>query len=329
MSTALVPVDTPAFDQSTGHLTPYSTVPKRSDALLRVAASAAALCDALHAVDIPTGDDGWRQVRLVNGGLAAALDELARSRGRTPGLTKQKTVGPRTEKDARGYKRPESNQPGYGKGRIPRNKGRVYPADPPTLAEVVTLVYACPDTPHGRRLAAWIVFAYRTALRVSESLDVMESDVDLKTGAVIVRCGKGGKRRVVGLDSWGREYLEKWMLADRPNYPSGPVFCVLDGPTAGRRWDSSRVRRDLSRLRVACGIRRRIAPHQLRHAWTVEALREELPLHVIMRQLGHANLAITTKYIEGITAEEILEATTARRPPQIAVPDLMEVFRGR
>jgi integrase len=38
----------------------------------------------------------------------------------------------------------------------------------------------------------------------------------------------------------------------------------------------------------------RPAPHQLRHAHAVELAREGVPLNVIQRQLGHANLGTTS-----------------------------------
>ena len=65
-----------------------------------------------------------------------------------------------------------------------------------------------------------------------------------------------------------------------------------DGPTRGRPYSPSGIRvqpRDTAR---AAGVRRRFAPHQLRHAHAVEMSREGVPLVVIQRQLGHADLGI-------------------------------------
>ena len=51
---------------------------------------------------------------------------------------------------------------------------------------------------------------------------------------------------------------------------------------------------EFRRLAVQAGARRRFAPHQLRHAHAVELAREGVPLNVIQRQLGHANLGTST-----------------------------------
>ncbi len=42
-----------------------------------------------------------------------------------------------------------------------------------------------------------------------------------------------------------------------------------------------------------------------------------MPLNVIQRRLGHANLGITSVYPEGIDRAEIIDAVHARRAPKI------------
>ena len=41
--------------------------------------------------------------------------------------------------------------------------------------------------------------------------------------------------------------------------------------------------------------------------------REGVPLNVIQRQLGHANLAVTSVYLQGIDTAEIVDTVRARR----------------
>jgi site-specific recombinase XerD len=79
------------------------------------------------------------------------------------------------------------------------------------------------------------------------------------------------------------------------------------------------VRADLRRTATAAGVRRRFAPHQLRHAHAVEMAHEGVPLTVIQRQLGHSNLGVTSIYLQGIDNAEIIEAVHTRRAPMIPV----------
>ena len=47
--------------------------------------------------------------------------------------------------------------------------------------------------------------------------------------------------------------------------------------------------------------------------------REGVPLVVIQRQLGHANLGITSVYLQGIDNAEIIDTVHARHAPMIPV----------
>jgi site-specific recombinase XerD len=190
--------------------------------------------------------------------------------------------------DAAGRRRSPATLPGYHAGRPPRNKGLRYPADPPTVDEIVAVMRHAAQDRHGFRLRAVIVVLWRAGLRVQEALALTEHDLDARRGSMLVRHGKGGRRREVGMDEWGWEQLRPWLSA-RAGLPVGPLFCIIDGPTRGRPWSGAAVRSELRRIAARAGVRRRFAPHQLRHAHALELAREGVPLNIIQRQLGHAN----------------------------------------
>ena len=58
-------------------------------------------------------------------------------------------------------------------------------------------------------------------------------------------------------------------------------------------------------------------PHRLLRVQAPELFREDVPLNVIQRQLGHRNLGVTSVYLQGINPDEIIETVHARRPPMI------------
>ena len=207
--------------------------------------------------------------------------------------------------DATGRRRAAVTQPGYHAGRSPRNKGRRYPADPPTVEEIVAVMRTAGTSPDGVGLRALIVVLWRAGLRISEALALSESDMDSRRGAVLVRAGKGNKRLEVGMDTWAWDQLVPWREL-RARFPVGTFFCVVHGATAGWEWEASCARRQLARTAAAAGVRRRFAPHQLRHAHAVEMAREGVPLVVIQRQLGHANLGVTS-------CKSISKRSTTRR----------------
>jgi site-specific recombinase XerC len=156
--------------------------------------------------------------------------------------------------DAAGRRRSPATMPGHQCGRPPRNKGRRYPADPPTVEEIVAVMRTAGLSPQGLRARALIIVLWRAGLRISEALALAESDLDRVTGAVLVRRGKGGKRREVGMDRWGWQQIQPW-LDFRPALPVGALLCVMHGPTAGRPWSPSAARSTLRNLAVAAGVR--------------------------------------------------------------------------
>jgi site-specific recombinase XerD len=202
--------------------------------------------------------------------------------------------------------------PGHHSGRPPCNKGLRYPADPPTVEEIVAVMRSAGDGADGNRVRGLIVVLWRAGLRISEALALAESDLDAERGAILVRRGKGGKRREVGMDRWPWDRLQPW-LEIRPSLAVGALFCVTHGPTPGRPWAPAAARARPRHIAAHAGVRRRFAPHQLRHARAVEMAREGVPLVVIQRQLGHAKLGITSVYLQGIDSGEII-APTMRAP---------------
>src|SRR3954451_22861638 len=80
------------------------------------------------------------------------------------------------------------------------NKGRHFPADPPRTEEIIAVMRCCSDTFHGARARGLIVILWRAGLRIQEALDLNELDLDRRRGSVLVRRGKGGRRREVGMD---------------------------------------------------------------------------------------------------------------------------------
>jgi integrase len=55
---------------------------------------------------------------------------------------------------------------------------------------------------HGWRLRATIVVLWRAGLRIQEALALAEHDLDQRQGSLLVRNGKVGRRREVGMDDW-------------------------------------------------------------------------------------------------------------------------------
>jgi site-specific recombinase XerD len=218
--------------------------------------------------------------------------------------------------DCAGRRRSPATTSSFHQGLPPRNKGLRYPPDPPTVAEIVAVMRAAGESAQGTRLRGIIVVLWRAGLRISEALALNETDLDPNRGSLVVRHGKGDKRREIGMDRWAWAYLAPW-LELRKELPAGRLFCVVRGPTAGHPCAPAGIRAQLHHAAAMAGVRRRFAPHQLRHAHAVEMSREGISLLVIQRQLGHADLAIRSRYLRGIDNSEIIAAVHERPAPMV------------
>jgi site-specific recombinase XerD len=98
-----------------------------------------------------------------------------------------------------GRRRSPATVPGHRRGCAPRNKGQRYPADPLRIAEIVAVMRAAGRGEYGARMRALIVILWRAGLRIHEALLLAETDLEPRRGSILVRRGKGGKRREVGM----------------------------------------------------------------------------------------------------------------------------------
>lgn len=203
-------------------------------------------------------------------------------------------------------------EPGYHKGREAPNKGMSFPPEILTPDEVKALISACSNrAPTGIRNRALITVMYRGGLRLGEALAVSPKDIDAEQGTVTVLRGKGGRRRTVGLDPGAMAMVLLWVekRGDFNVGPKRPLFCTL----TGGKLHQSYVRTLLPRLASRAGIEKRVHPHGLRHTLAYELMMEGIPVPLIQRQLGHASLATTDRYLQSIAPAEVIEAMRQRQ----------------
>lgn len=155
---------------------------------------------------------------------------------------------------------------------------------------------------------------WRAGLRVSEALALRAGDVELELGELRVLHGKGDRARTVGLDPLAAAIVARWS-ARRLEYPrpkAGALFCTITRGGAGGPVSSSYVRQALARAARRAGVEKAVRPHGLRHTHAAELAREGVPMHLIRRQLGHARLDTTARYVDHLAPREVIDAMRAR-----------------
>jgi site-specific recombinase XerD len=186
-----------------------------------------------------------------------------------------------------------------------------YPAEVLTKDEIRRPLDACgTKTWTARRNRALIVVMYRAGLRVAEALAMRPCDVDPDRGAIRVLRGKGGRARTVGIDRWGLGELIRWMDEHHTMglSPGEPVFCSGSGQTVTQAY----IRRRLPELGRAAGIHKRLHAQGSRHTHAAELRAEGIDLAVIRRQLGHASLPTTVRYLDHLEPESVVRSMQTR-----------------
>src|SRR3954470_22874360 len=80
--------------------------------------------------------------------------------------------------DAAGRRRSPATLPEFHAGRPPRNEGMRYPADPPTIEEIVTVMRHAGDGVDGRWLRGLVVVLWRAGLRICEEIVPAHTNLD-------------------------------------------------------------------------------------------------------------------------------------------------------
>jgi integrase/recombinase XerD len=145
------------------------------------------------------------------------------------------------------------------------------------------------------RLYCLLEVLYATGLRVSELVTLPVSAARRTADMLIVR-GKGGKERLVPLNSMAKAAMAEYLaLRDQPGL-------------AGSRWlfpsfgDSGHLTRqhfarELKGLAAATGLRAdRVSPHVLRHAFASHLLQNGADLRAVQTLLGHVDISTTQIY---------------------------------
>ncbi len=204
--------------------------------------------------------------------------------------------------------------------RHPKKRLKVEPLTPHEVRQIINVCN--PRYPTGLRDRALITCWYRGGLRLTESLDLLEKDLDRDNGIVRILHGKGDRSRVVGMDEAAWIIMDKWVTRRRSQWnpdPDVPLFCSYNL----NRFHRGTVRCMTYRRAKKAGITKRVHPHGFRHTCAFEMMQEGVSLVVIQKHLGHADLSTTQIYLDHLTnkdAADIVRQRTWDMAP-VTLPD--------
>lgn len=171
------------------------------------------------------------------------------------------------------------------------------PLEPVPLAHVKAMLESClPNTFLGDRDRALILFLLDTGVRHQELTNLCLAHVDLETGRVLVRQGKGRKSRTVFCGQRTCQALAAY-LAHRPVLaPHHPLWAKEDGG----RLSKSGIRQLLRRRAADAGVPEP-GVHAFRRAFAINLLRNGMDVVSLQRLLGHSELSTVLRYLALVT----------------------------
>jgi len=135
-----------------------------------------------------------------------------------------------------------------------------------------------------KRLYALATLLAYAGLRISEALNVKLTDLSLEAKEVVVRKGKGGKQRLVYLNSRIVAAIREYMKVRKP----GSEYLFNSRET--ERVDRTVINKQFKRFSQV------ITPHTLRHFYATNALENGFSVHEVANQCGHKDLKVTLLY---------------------------------
>ena len=163
-----------------------------------------------------------------------------------------------------------------------------------TIAQARRLMAApFPGSPIGVRDRAILELLYGAALRLGEAARTDVTDLDLRSGLLVVRNGKGRKDRIVPVCGGAASALALYLTESRPELATGidaALFLSRDGARLGAAGLRARIQYCGRRIGV------RLTPHALRHTCATHLLRGGADLRHVQALLGHRRLTTTALY---------------------------------
>jgi integrase/recombinase XerD len=174
-----------------------------------------------------------------------------------------------------------------------------------SVEEVNTLLSSIShDAVAGKRDFAMLLLLYACGIRVSEltGLDIQH----VKDESILIK-GKGSKERVVPVAPIAVAAIDAYLQWRKDEEPA----LFLDDK--GERISRFFVYERLKTIVTVCGLKKKVSPHGLRHAFATHLLEGKADLRLIQELLGHSSIKTTDRYTH-VSKANLIAAFDAFHP---------------
>lgn len=153
-----------------------------------------------------------------------------------------------------------------------------------------------------------LALLFDTGMRLSEMLNLQEEQIH---DEYILVHGKGNKERLVPMSPFLGKLLMQYRIVRRSYFntrkiPQAYVFLSYKGT----KLTGDAIAQFMKKTALEVGVRKdvRVSPHTCRHTFAHLQLKNGLDLYSLSRLMGHENISITQRYLDGIRNDEVLAA---------------------
>ncbi len=151
------------------------------------------------------------------------------------------------------------------------------------------------DEPLGHRDRAMLELLYATGLRVSELINLKQSQINFNQGVLRI-VGKGDRERLIPLTDESQRWIRDFIDGPRMEILLERQTDYLFPTRRGDRMTRQAFWHIIKRYAEKAGIRKKMSPHSLRHAFATHLLNRGADLRVVQLLLGHSDLSTTQIY---------------------------------
>lgn len=165
----------------------------------------------------------------------------------------------------------------------------------------IEMLLASPDTSTetGLRDRAILELMYASGLRVSETVNLRLSNIDIDQG-ILTTTGKGSKTRRVPVGSSAVEWLKSYLAfrRKRENIEIDNIFINSNGAPLNRQL----IHKMIAAYAEKCGLEG-VSPHTLRHSFATHLVQNSADIRSVQQMLGHADISTTQIYTHVTNAQ--------------------------
>jgi integrase/recombinase XerD len=174
----------------------------------------------------------------------------------------------------------------------------------------INKLLSAPDisTEEGIRDRAILELMYATGLRVSELVNLKNSDVDMLAGLIVCH-GKGSKERRVPLGKSAIHWLQQYAAVKASYGKQSSPYVFL---SRGKQFDRFLAWSMIKSRAEQVGIKG-VSPHTLRHSFATHLLQHGADSRSVQALLGHSDISTTQIYTH-ITDSHLRSAYNRHHP---------------